>query len=70
MKVVGQGARQLRGPDGKDLYYDTSSVTIGGGESVEVMIDTADASVAAGNVLPLHHEPEPPEQFRTRTTAG
>jgi FtsP/CotA-like multicopper oxidase with cupredoxin domain len=41
MKVVGGGARQLRGPTGKDLYYDTSSVTLGGGESVEVMIDTA-----------------------------
>jgi FtsP/CotA-like multicopper oxidase with cupredoxin domain len=47
MKVVGAGARQLRGPEvtpgannGKDLYYDTSSVTLGGGESVEVMIDT------------------------------
>jgi FtsP/CotA-like multicopper oxidase with cupredoxin domain len=41
MKVIGAGARQLRGPDGKDLYYDTSSVTLGGGESVEVMIDTS-----------------------------
>jgi FtsP/CotA-like multicopper oxidase with cupredoxin domain len=41
MKVVGAGARQLRGPDGKDFYYDTSSVTLGGGESTEVMIDTA-----------------------------
>jgi FtsP/CotA-like multicopper oxidase with cupredoxin domain len=40
MKVVGGGARQLRGPTGKDLYYDTSSVTLGGGESVEVMVDT------------------------------
>ena len=40
MKVVGADARQLRGPDGKDLYYDTSSVTLGGGESAEVMIDT------------------------------
>jgi FtsP/CotA-like multicopper oxidase with cupredoxin domain len=48
MKVVGQGARQLRGPDGTDLYYDTSSVTIGGGESVEVMINTADTNVLAG----------------------
>ena len=46
MKVVGGGARQLRGPTGKDLYYDTSSVTLGGGESVEVMIDTT--NVAAG----------------------
>lgn len=48
MKVVGIGARQLRGlsPDGgvtpgKDLYFETSSVTIGGGESTEVMIDTS-----------------------------
>ena len=41
MKVVGQGARQLRGPDGKDLYYETTSVTLGGGESAEVLIDTS-----------------------------
>lgn len=40
MKVVGKGARLLRGPDGKDLYYDTNSVTLGGGESVDVIIDT------------------------------
>lgn len=46
MKVVGAGARQLRGNTGKDLYYDTSSVTLGGGESIEVMIDTA--AVPAG----------------------
>jgi len=48
MKVVGQGARQLKGPDGKLLHYDTSSVTIGGGESMEVIIDTANADVAPG----------------------
>jgi FtsP/CotA-like multicopper oxidase with cupredoxin domain len=48
MKVVGAGARHLRGQDGKDLYYDTSSVTIGGGESVEVIIDTSNADVAPG----------------------
>lgn len=47
MKVVGRGARQLRGPApdpdtlGKDLSFDTSSVTLGGGESTEVMIDTS-----------------------------
>ena len=41
MKVVGRGARQLRGPDGKDLSFETTSVTLGGGESTEVMIDTA-----------------------------
>ena len=46
MKVVGAGAKQLRGSDGKNLYYDTGSVTLGGGESAEVMIDTS--SVQAG----------------------
>jgi FtsP/CotA-like multicopper oxidase with cupredoxin domain len=51
MKVVGAGARQLRGSTGKDLYYDTASVTLGGGESVEVMIDTA--GVPAGTYF-LH----------------
>ena len=40
MKVVGIGARLLRGPDGKDLYYDTNSITLGGGESTDVIIDT------------------------------
>jgi FtsP/CotA-like multicopper oxidase with cupredoxin domain len=41
MRVVGGGARIARGPDGKDLFFDTSSVTLGGGEAVEVIIDTA-----------------------------
>ncbi len=41
MKVVGVGARQLKGSDGKLLYVDTASVTLGGGESTEVMIDTS-----------------------------
>lgn len=40
MKVVGLNARLLRGPDGKDLYYNTNSVTLGGGESVDVILDT------------------------------
>lgn len=44
MKVVGVGARLLKGPDGKDLTYDTSSVTLGGGEVADVIIDTANVS--------------------------
>jgi FtsP/CotA-like multicopper oxidase with cupredoxin domain len=46
MKVVGRGARILRGPTGKNLYYGTSSVDLGGGESADVILDTKD--VAAG----------------------
>jgi FtsP/CotA-like multicopper oxidase with cupredoxin domain len=47
MQVVGWNARLLRGPDpdgagplkGKDLYYGTASVTLGGGESADVLIE-------------------------------
>ncbi len=41
MRVVGQGARISRGTDGTDLSYMTSSVTLGGGESTDVILDTA-----------------------------
>ncbi|MBI5557642.1 MAG: multicopper oxidase domain-containing protein [Deltaproteobacteria bacterium] len=49
MQVVGKDARLLRGADpdgngpllGQNLYYKTSSVTLGGGESVDVILDTA-----------------------------
>jgi FtsP/CotA-like multicopper oxidase with cupredoxin domain len=40
MQVVGQGARLLRGPDGKNLYFTTNSITLGGGEAMDVIIDT------------------------------
>lgn len=42
MQVVGTGAHILRGPDGtENLYYDTSSVTLGGGEAADVIVDTS-----------------------------
>jgi len=41
MRVVGGGAHIGRGPGGKDLYYDTTSVTLGGGETSDVIVDTA-----------------------------
>ena len=31
----------MRGPDGKNLYVDTSSINFGGGEAHDVIIDTA-----------------------------
>lgn len=40
MKVVGTGAHILKGPSGTPAYYDTNSITIGGGEAVDVIIDT------------------------------
>jgi len=42
MHVVGKDAKQLRTADGAtNLYYDTNSVTVGGGESFDVILDTA-----------------------------
>ncbi|MEI6808356.1 MAG: multicopper oxidase family protein, partial [bacterium] len=44
--VVGRGARLLRGPapagggTGKNLSYMTTSVTVGGGESYDAILDT------------------------------
>jgi FtsP/CotA-like multicopper oxidase with cupredoxin domain len=39
MKVVGLDAKLLRN-GGTDLYYETDSVTIGGGQAVDVLLDT------------------------------
>jgi len=46
MKIVGMNARLLRGPSpdggvtpGKDLYYATNSVTLGGGESLDAIVE-------------------------------
>ena len=41
MRIVGQGQRILRGDAGQDLSYETSSVTLSGGEAKEAIIDTA-----------------------------
>lgn len=41
MKVVGKDARLLRSSTGENLYYETNSVTLGGGESVDVILDTS-----------------------------
>jgi FtsP/CotA-like multicopper oxidase with cupredoxin domain len=45
MKVVGKDSRLLTGPAGS-LPYTTSSVTLGGGETMDVILDTA--GIAAG----------------------
>jgi FtsP/CotA-like multicopper oxidase with cupredoxin domain len=44
MKVVGNGAKILRvggDPNGIDLAYTTNSVTLGGGEAMDAILDTA-----------------------------
>ena len=44
LKQVGTGARHRRGPDGKNLYLETASINSGGGESMDVLIDTTDVA--------------------------
>lgn len=42
MTVIAQNARLLRDMAGNNLYYQTNSITLGGGESADVMLDTTD----------------------------
>ncbi len=44
LRVVGRGARELRGPTGERLHYEAASVTLGGGESVDAIVDTQGAA--------------------------
>jgi len=41
MKVVGKDAKILRSSTGQNLYYDTNSITLGGGEAADIILDTA-----------------------------
>jgi len=51
MNIVGTGARQMKGETGLNLYREVASVNFGGGETHDVIIDTA--GVAAGTYF-LH----------------
>lgn len=41
MKVIAKGARLFRSSTGENLFYDTYSLDIGGGEAFDVILDTA-----------------------------
>jgi FtsP/CotA-like multicopper oxidase with cupredoxin domain len=41
MRVVGVNARLLRDQDGNNMAYGTNSITLGGGESVDVILDAS-----------------------------
>jgi FtsP/CotA-like multicopper oxidase with cupredoxin domain len=40
MQVIAKDARLLRDGAGNNMYYMTNSVTLGGGQSVDVLLDT------------------------------
>jgi hypothetical protein len=47
MTVIGYNAKLLRDQAGNNLYYNTNSITLGGGESLDVILDTC--AVARGS---------------------
>ena len=49
MHVIAQNARLLRDMAGNDMSYYTNSITLGGGESIDVILDATDSSK-----YPLH----------------
>lgn len=51
MTVIAQNARLLRDMAGNNLAYQANSVTLGGGESVDVIVDVSDPAYAAGQVF-------------------
>jgi FtsP/CotA-like multicopper oxidase with cupredoxin domain len=40
MKVIAINAKLLRDEAGNNMYYNTNSITLGGGESLDVILDT------------------------------
>jgi hypothetical protein len=49
MQVVGYNAKLLRDQAGNNLYYTTNSITLAGGESLDVILDTCAVRATPGN---------------------
>jgi hypothetical protein len=55
MKVVGWNAKLLRDQGGNDTEYYTNSITLGGGESADVILDASNSTLLpAGSVFYLY----------------
>ena len=55
MHVVATNARLLRDQNGNNMAYDTNSITLGGGESIDVILDATDtAKYPAGGKFYLY----------------
>ncbi len=52
MKVVGYNAKLLRDQEGNNLYYNTNSITLAGGESLDVILDAT--GYTSGQVFYLY----------------
>ena len=55
MQVIGYNAKLLRDQAGNNMYYTTNSITLGGGESLDVILDATDQTkYPAGSVFYLY----------------
>jgi FtsP/CotA-like multicopper oxidase with cupredoxin domain len=55
MTVIGFNAKLLRDQAGNNTYYNTNSITLGGGESLDVILDASDtAKYPSGSVFYLY----------------
>ena len=55
MKVIGYNAKLLRDQKGNNLYYNTNSITLGGGESLDVILDASNTALyPKGSVFYLY----------------
>jgi len=55
MKVIGYNAKLLRDQAGNNLYYTTNSITLGGGESLDVILDASNTTLyPSGSVFYLY----------------
>jgi len=55
MQVIGYNAKLLRDQAGNNLYYTTNSITLAGGESLDVILDATDTTkYPAGSVFFLY----------------
>jgi FtsP/CotA-like multicopper oxidase with cupredoxin domain len=55
MTVIGYNAKLLRDQAGNNMYYTTNSITLGGGESLDVILDASDTTkYPAGSVYYLY----------------
>ena len=48
MQVIGYNAKLLRDQAGNNMYYTTNSITLGGGESLDVILDTCQVRDTTG----------------------
>ena len=55
MKVIALNAKLLRDQAGNNLYYNTNSITLGGGESLDVILDATNTALyPSGSVFYLY----------------